>query len=279
MKFNLKMIAVAAAMASLAGGARADLVGSTTGNPSLSLIAFNVVTKDYYIRDTGFLMNDFLPSSVTTLSGDGGVTGNKTPEAGLLLNAGNTTNFADASFSSWLTGQTTADVRWMVSGADSLGTSTTSNVKRMITSSAVVGQTATNGLIDGYIASGNAGGVSIFAGSFGLSTTGNPNPQPFETNFGVGGASLALLDQGVGLFYFARTVGTASASTLSNKTQYGNSAGFATVTLASNGDFTYNLAAAEVSAVPVPAAAWLLGSGLVGIGGMIRRRKAAVAQG
>jgi len=46
------------------------------------------------------------------------------------------------------------------------------------------------------------------------------------------------------------------------------------VTLASNGDLTY----VAPSAVPVPAAAWLLGSGLLAMGGAIRRRKAA-AQG
>jgi len=273
MKFKLKMIAIAAARASLAGAARADLVAGN--DPSLALIAFNTVTHDYYIRDTGFLMNSFLPSSVTTLSGDGSVTGDKTPEAGLLLNAGNTTNFADASFSTWLTGQTAADVRWMISGADSSGTTTGVNVKRLITTSANAAQTATNGQIDGYTASGNAGGLSLFAGSFSLSTSGNPEPSPFDNNFGIGISSLASLDQGVGLFYFARTTGTGSTTTQSNKTQFGNSAGFATVTLASNGDLTYNLAAADVAAVPVPAAAWLLGSGLMGLGGFVRRRKAA----
>lgn len=273
MKFKLKMVAIAAAMASLAGAARADLVAGN--DPSLALIAFNTVTRDYYIRDTGFLMNSFLPSSVTTLSGDGAVTGNRTPEAGLLLNAGNTASFADASFSTWLAGQTAADVRWMISGADSSGTTTGVNVKRVITTSADAAETATNGQVDNYTASGNAGGLAGFAGSFSLSTSGNPAPSPFDTNFGIGASGLASLDQGVGLYYFARTVGTGSTTTLANKTQFGNSAGFATVTLASNGDLTYNLASAEVAAVPVPAAAWLLGSGLMGLGGFVRRRKAA----
>jgi hypothetical protein len=44
------------------------------------------------------------------------------------------------------------------------------------------------------------------------------------------------------------------------------------VTLAANGDFTYALA--PVSAVPVPAAAWLFGSGLLSFGAFVRRRTA-----
>ena len=73
MKLNLKMIAVAAAMVSMTGAANAAL--ATGNNGSVALAAFNTVTNDWYIRDTGFLLNSFLPSSVTTLSGDGSVTG------------------------------------------------------------------------------------------------------------------------------------------------------------------------------------------------------------
>lgn len=278
MKLKFKMIAVAAAMASLAGGAQADLASTTTDNPSLALVAFNTVTRNYYIRDTGFLMNDFLPSGVTTLSGDGGVTGNKTPEAGLLLNASNTVNFGDASFSTWLTGQSIADVRWMVSAADSTGSglSTATDRHRMITSSADPAQLGSNGMVLNYVGSGQAGGLPGFAGPMGLSVS-SPDGAPdiFFNNFLFGEAGLASLDQSVGLYYYARNSGTSASP--ADTYRYGNSAGFATVTLAANGDFTYSLAAADVAAVPVPAAAWLLGSGLMGLGGFVRRRKAAVA--
>jgi hypothetical protein len=94
----------------------------------------------------------------------------------------------------------------------------------------------------------------------------------------LGADGLALLDQAASLFYFSRSTGTGSTTTAANATQFGNATGFATVTLASNGDFSYSLAGPEVAAVPVPAAAWLLGSGLLAMGGAIRRRKAA-AQG
>jgi hypothetical protein len=276
MKFNLKMIAVAAAMVSAAGAANAAL--ATGNNGSLALVAFNTVTNVWYVRDTGYLLNSFLPSSVTTLSGDGSVTGDKTPAAGLTIDKTVTASFGDSSFSSWLTGQTTTDVRWFLSAVDNNGTATASNVKRFITSSANASETATNGNLDGYIASGNAGGLAaVYAsGTNGaLSSTGSTVPSAWQTNFGLGVDGLALLDQAASLFYFSRSTGTGSTTTAANTTQYGNVNGFATVTLASNGDLTY---VAPVAAVPVPAAAWLLGSGLLAMGGAIRRRKAA-AQG
>jgi hypothetical protein len=268
-------------MVSAAGAANAAL--ATGNNGSLALVAFNTVTNVWYIRDTGYLMNSFLPSSVTTLSGDGAVTGDKTPAAGLTIDKTTAASFADASFSSWLTGQTQSDVRWFVSAVDSVGTATASNVKRFITSSANASETATNGNLDGYIASGNAGGLaSVYAdGSNGaLSSTGSIVPGAWTGNFGLGADGLALLDQAASLFYFSRSSGTGSTTTAANATRFGNATGYATVTLAANGDFTYALAGqtAPPSEVPVPAAAWLLGSGLLAMGGVIRRRKAA-AQG
>ncbi len=273
MKFNLKMIAVAVAMVSAAGAANAAL--TTGNNGSLAIVAYSQSTNAWYIRDTGYLLNSFLPSSVTTLSGDGSVTGDKTPAAGLTIDKTVTASFGDSSFSTWLSGQTQADVRWFVSAVDSVGT-TSSNRKRFISSSADIGQTATNGQVDQYIASGAAGGLATLFGSGTLSVTGTDAPSAFGTNFGLGGAGLASIGDAVGLFYFARSTNTGSTTAASTGTQYGNATGYATVSLAANGDFTYNVPAA--SAVPVPAAAWLLGSGLLAMGGAIRRRKAA-AQG
>lgn len=275
MKLNLKMIAAAVAMVSATGAANAALTLGSTNNGSLALFAYNTVTRDYYIRDMGFLMNDFLPTGVTTLSGDLGATGNRTPETGLLLNASNTPNFGDASFATWMTGQNTADIRWSMSAVDYLGSNAATNVKRAIVSSVNPDETALNGQVDGFVSPANAGGLATLFGEATLSMTGTAAPDAFDTNFGLGGDGLASLGQAANLFYFARSTGTGSTAAQSTRTQYGNSAGFATVTLEADGDFVYSLAAAPVSAVPIPAAAWLLGSGLLGLGGMARRRKAA----
>jgi hypothetical protein len=60
MKFNLKMIAVAAAMVSAGVANAAPTTGGNNG--SLVIAAYNTVSSAYYIRDTGLLINSFLPN-------------------------------------------------------------------------------------------------------------------------------------------------------------------------------------------------------------------------
>ena len=268
MKFNLKVIAAAVALAA-AGSAHADIVGANFGNSSLIITVFNSVTNAYYVRDTGFLLNTFLPSSITTAAGDGGVTGNKTPEAGLTLDKTNTASFADSAFSTWLSGQTVSDIRWTVAASDSQSLIGTNNVGRAVLALSTP-VSVSNGTLTNAVTS-----VSGFAGPTGPtgSITGSPIPPAWTGNLILNGATLGTLDNASSLFYFSRTQGTGLSSTTANTTQFGNSGGFAQVLLASSGDFSYTLA--PVSAVPVPAAAWLMGSGLMAIGGAIRRRKAA----
>ncbi len=274
MKLKLKLIAIAAAMASMAGAANAALTAPGVESGSFAITAFNTVTRAWYIRDTGFTLNQFLPSTYTSLPGDGGVTGDKTPNTGLTLNAGNTTSFADASFSTWLTGQTTADIRWFASAYDAEGTATGVDVVRSLFTSANAAETSSNGQVSNFTASGAGGGLSTLFGLATLSATGTGAPTGFDNLFGMGADALATLGQGVDLYLFSRTVGTGGTANPATGGKFANTTGSAVVTLAANGDFSYVLAG-EVTAVPVPAAAWLLGVGLVGLGGAIRRRKAA----
>lgn len=277
---KLKLIAIAAAVLSLSGVARADITTTGTQDGDLFLYAFDTVSRAWYVRDLGYTINTFLPNSVTTLAGDGGITGDKTPTAGLLLNSTtNPGNFADASFATFVASNTAANIRWAVGAIDSIfngSTAATSNNRtRVITSSANAAESALNPVIDNYIGTGRAGGIGGAANPFSLSKTLTGASAEFDTNFLFGADSLANLGQSVGLFYFQRTRGTLGTTEVANATQFGNGAGFATVTLAANGDFTYNLAGETTSAVPIPAAAWLLGAGLMGLGGAIRRRKGA----
>jgi hypothetical protein len=84
---------------------------------------------------------------------------------------------------------------------------------------------------------------------------------------------------------FSGTVGTAldffnlvpgAARSTVKLTQYANTQGAGFWFLSSTGDLTYNVAAAT-SPVPLPAAVWLLVSGLAGLGAIGRRRNAAAA--
>lgn len=271
---KMKMIAIAAAMVSMAGAARADLTPSSSNNGSLVLWAFNTANNAYYIRDLGYVMNDFLPSGVTTSAGNGGVTGDKTPEAGLTLNAGNTASFADSLFATWYAGQAASTTVWGVSSYDNQGTGGSSaNVKRMITSTTQADLFVTNGAIDFYTSTGNAGTFSTLMPT-GFSTTGvNDNlASTFGTNFNLGLSTLGSVGQTANLFYYTRAVPTGQTASQSIGSAYANSLNSAVITLGANGDFSYTLA----SAVPLPPTAWLMGAGLLAIGGIIRRRSAAV---
>lgn len=279
---NFKLIAIAAAAASLAGTAHADLTsGTVVNNGSVTLLAVDITTLNWYIRDTGFLLNDFMPSTVTTLSVDGGgspVTGNKTPNAGLTLDKTNTTSFADSSFSGWVASTTGAsNVRWVLSGYDLSGTSTTTNVQRLLSSSANANQTIQNGQVTNFVGTGNSGGLFNFfnpsANEFSVSGSGGANG--FLSAWGLGVPAMASLDQAASLFYAARNPATGASTTQASITKFGNTTGFANVKLESNGDFSYVLAAAPVGEVPLPAAVWMMGAGLAAVGSVVRRRRAA----
>ncbi len=281
MKFNLKVIAIAAAMVATTGSANAAIFGDFTENGTLVLQAFNTQTGNYYIRDLGFSLNDFLPSGLLASAGDpsSAAVGDKTPNAGLFLNSGNTTNFSDAGgWSAWIAGQTTANIRWNVTAVDSV------NVNRGIASSATGALTAANGQLTNFTSTSFAGsveGYSIIAagGTPGLSFA---NPDGVDNNIfsnwgldATGTAptpaiSLASLGGTASLFYLLQTGVNGAAAV----TKFGNSQNFAVASLDASGNFSYTLAPAEVTAVPVPAAAWLLAAGLMGLGGAARRRKA-----
>jgi len=70
--------------------------------------------------------------------------------------------------------------------------------------------------------------------------------------------------------YFYQVVGAGSALTAQVFNQFANATGAATWSLSSAGDLVYTVP--SPSAVPVPAALWLLGSGLLGLGGVARRK-------
>jgi hypothetical protein len=273
---KLKMIAIAGAAMSMFGSAHADLSAPGAANGSFVLTAVNTANQNWYMRDLGFFINSFLPSNITTATGDGAVTGDKTPAAGLTLNASNTANFGDASFSTWLSAQTLADVKWIVTATDSTGISATDR-RRMVVSSANANETFLNGNVTNFVGTPVAGSLTSFFGNNTLSTTGTLIGPTALAGFNLGADALAAVGQSVNLFYAFRSSTTGGGDTNAATSQkYFNATGNALVTLNANGDFSYVLAGAPVGEVPLPATVWLMGAGLAAVGGFIRRRKAAV---
>ena len=273
---KLKLIAIAAAVLSMVGSANAALSVAGSNNGSLVLTAVNTTHGNWYMRDLGFFINSFLPSSITTASGDGGVTGDKTPAAGLTLNAGNTANFGDSSFSSWLTGEGQANVRWIVTANDSQGLTTTDR-RRLIVSSANTNETFLNSNVTTFINTSNAGNLGAFFGTATLSTTGTILGAAGLNGFSFGADALANIGQGVDLFYAFRSGTTGGEGNAAISQKFFNATGNAVVTLDANGDFSYVLAGVPVGEVPLPASVWLMGAGLAAVGGFVRRRRAAAA--
>jgi hypothetical protein len=272
------MMAIAAAVVA-GGSAHAALVGQNTGNSTLVLVAFNQVTSSYYVRDLGYTLNTFLPSSVTTAAGDGGVTGNKTPDLGLTLDKTTNASFADqATFTSWYGAQNAGDVRWTVFAGDQLTTGANGFARLVIASS---GTPSSFGIVsNGVVRSANgtaagAQGLATLNPGMGLSATGSNVPVTFLNNdLGVGFAgSLGTIGNASNLYYFTATTQSGATGTPAYQVAFSNPSGLATVLLASNGDFTYT----QTSAVPLPPSVWMMGAGLA-VMGLIRRRKAAAEQ-
>ncbi|MBX9795067.1 MAG: VPLPA-CTERM sorting domain-containing protein [Burkholderiaceae bacterium] len=286
MKFNMKLLAAALAMAAAGQASAAITLGNAQGGSSLFLSVWDSTTNESYTRNLGVNLNGFLPSSITTLPNDGNVagtsvTGDKTPAAGIS----NLAFAGDALFASTFGDNNAANIQWNIVAFDnqaSLG----GGLSRVITTANGTPGTTNTGI--GTIGSGATAYLTAVNGLIGAANSvvvTDPGSAAFAGADTWGDAlNLALNGSSAGtgfgstldFFYLARTQVSGVGSTAATNVQFGNSSANATWTLSANGTATYNLAGeAPPSAVPVPAAAWLLGSGLAGLVGAARRRKAA----
>ena len=262
---RMKTIAAAVALAA-AGNANAVIILPNSGDGELVLTAWDDVAQVSYIRQLNVNLSSFLPSSVAT-------------------DAGYSQTFAaDTTFSSLFAGSSAANIRWNVTAFDQAGANY--NDMSYITTAAL-GAAASSlpGSNTGINSAGNA--ATIFFG-FANSNGCDVNDVCTSTNSGdlhyagstfywsdnigntIGFSNAGTLGEALGFYHV--TPSGAAAFLQATKTAYATSSGLATWTLDADGSLTYS--APAVSTVPVPAAAWLLSSGLIGMAGVARRRAA-----
>lgn len=224
------------------------------------MTVFDPILGASVVQDLGLNYSQFLEAAVT-------------PDAGLTLNFS-----VDMSVFTQV-GSNLNNLRYTVFAGDAVGNFTSTGV--MVT--AALGLPSIHGLnsdVTGMF--GSSGAAQVFTqwqnlcGAAAASCTG--------TGFGASGVYAGGLNwgerfgnfldvdgsgavgQALGFYFLTRSAAT--ASTPLNSLQYANAAGPAQWLLSSNGALTYS-----VAPVPLPAAAWLLLSGLAGLG-VVGRRKA-----
>lgn len=294
--FKLKYL-TAATLLAIAGQAGAATVGVTDGSPSAGngngefiLTVFNSDTGVSYSRQLEMFVNDFIPhAKVGVGTVDNTAAGDATPDGGL------TKTFAtDALFTSTFGSADPASLRWFVVAADSVPTdeqgvpvtqSTPDAIRMLIThgtndgtgfstTTAGVGGGAQN--YDDFANGLNNYDCGLAAGASCVvtSTADLANGVSFTSATTITTMAPVLLGlDTVGYFYYL-TGQSGSTARPVTPTLYANSSGVAGEWhMSLDGTLTWNSAA--VSAVPVPAAVWLFGSGLLGLVGVARRKLSA----
>lgn len=258
MKLNLKTFAGAAVVAASLGTAPANalvLPSDTAKGGSLFVAVYDTVLGTSVVQDLGLFFADFSSS----LGASPGI---------------NATALTPRSFTidmSIFSASNLADVRYSVFAGDSAGGG---NSRHFVATN--------NGGITG-MTTGTISGVNGKA--IALTTSFNTNcpsatactglgvDDPTIWGDALGGNFAPLADAAIGEtlgFYLVAGTGTA-ASSAAAVTQFADANGAWSWALTSAGELTFGGAAAPV---PLPAAAWLLISGLLGVGALGRRNGA-----
>jgi hypothetical protein len=268
--------AVATALSLAAGGAFAMGLPSSGSSDIVLLIQNNAVPTNVYALDTGISINSVMPTS--------GLVSNSvlsTSIAGI-----NSAIAASSMLQAFLAANPAAGDGWTVEAGQYTGlTNKTSNPagnsKAIFSSGTNPGNVSstTLALLEGFQ---NGYGTDVASGATG--TVGLTALQTAKESTAVSygcGAGAACTKYGVLSAADLATVGSTVALygiTGNNGLGAVQSYVLGTASLGTNGTLTLagNTVTAPPPPVPLPAAVWLFGSGLLGLVGVSRRRKAAV---
>jgi hypothetical protein len=276
MRISVKMIAASVVLA-LASAAASAAVPSVPPQPApapipstdvatgsgLIVSIWDSVRGVSLVDYVGLNESQFLPGNT-----------NATPDAGLVLNFGSI-----SGYSSVFGGSDNANIQYTISSAlyngalsgrvleTTLAAAPAGNIRNSAIGNAVASSRSFTGNLNANCANANPctaatntdatyAGQTSWAEKYG-------NNLPLSAAASVGTA--------MGFYLLSTT----STSPTSNGTvqRYGNSTGFASWLLGTDGSLTYSLAGAGGPNVPLPAAVWLFLSGMVGFGTVARRRK------
>jgi hypothetical protein len=274
--------AIAGALA--LGASSAFAMGTPSSNSSdLILIVENNTTQATYALDTGISLASLLP-------GTGAFVPNATLNTSL---AGlNRTLSASTTLQTFLAANPASGDSWALEGAQYNGTATGGAATNSVTQgvgkalgvfASGIGTTNASqvnaeqlGAYQGFLNGLNASVGQTNGGLFALTTatettaamyTNDPSSLSAASKYGmIGAPDMSALGTTVQLFGFT---GNGTKGTIQSY-----SLGTAGVDASGNLTFTGNSTGAPV---PLPAAVWLFGSGLLGLVGVSRRRKTAVA--
>jgi hypothetical protein len=249
---------------------------ASTGNSGIIVSVWDSVRNVSLVQFLGLRLDQFLLGDT-----------NATPEAGLTLDFGTLgTASGSSSWSSVFGASDPANLHYMVTGFDNTANAGNTLVgKRLLTTfeagPASVRNTALSGALTNaasFMASG-LGGVDCAGGNPCVALSGSAGDYADGANFGANfGGSLAVASAATGVgtplgFYLITATTNSGGTATAQLQQYQNSANLAQWLLTSAGNLKYTLDAAA-TVVPLPAAVWLLLSGLAGVGVIGRRRVA-----